>query len=216
MIGSRILRASLLIPVATTMLLAQGDTGGIRGTILDPSSAVIPGAAVTATKADTGVTYPAISTESGSYAVRSLRAGVYTVEVEQSGFKKLLSDNVVVTISSVTQLDLTLEVGATTETVVVAALPTLKKETADVSTAIDPTTWLDLPLNASGTLQLRHSVAGSQWSRRRVFRSHHQWRSDSGHAGSDRWHGCKSRRSARRATSTKLSCCRRRPSRNSR
>ena len=151
MIGSRILRASLLIPVATTMLLAQGDTGGIRGTVLDPSGAVVPGAAVTATKADTGVTYPAISTESGSCAVRGLRAGVYTVEVEQSGFKKLLLDNVVVTISSVTQLDLTLEVGATTETVVVvAALPTLKKETTDVSTSINPKTWLDLLLNASG------------------------------------------------------------------
>ena len=152
MLGSRILRVSLLILVATTMLMAQGDTGGIRGTVLDPSGAVIPGAVITVTKVDTGVSYPAVSTESGSYSVRGLRAGVYIVEVEQPGFKKLVQDNVVVTIGAVVPMDLTLEVGATTETVeVVAALPTLKKETTDVSTSLDPTTWLDLPLNASGT-----------------------------------------------------------------
>ena len=151
MTSARVLRASLLVLVATTMLLGQGDTGGIGGTVLDPSGAVIPGAAITVTKADTGVSYPTVSTESGGYSVRGLRAGVYTVEVEQPGFKKLVQDNVVVTIGSVTPPDLTLVVGATTETVeVVTALPTLKKETTDVSTSIDPTTWLDLPLNASG------------------------------------------------------------------
>ena len=148
---STILRASLLVLVATTMLMAQGDTGGIRGTVLDPSGALIPGAAVTVTKADTGVSYPTVSTAAGNYYVPGLRAGVYIVEVEAPGFKRLIQGNVVVTIAAVVGLDLTLEVGATTETVeVVAALPTLKKETTDISTALDPKTWLDLPVNASG------------------------------------------------------------------
>ena len=151
MLGSRILRVSLLILVATTMLLAQGDSGGIRGTVMDPSGAVIPGASVTVTKADTGVSQQTVSTAAGNYGVSGLRAGIYTVEVEQPGFKKLIQENVVVTIGAVAGMDLTLEVGATTETVqVVAALPNLKTETSDMSVALDPVTWLDLPINATG------------------------------------------------------------------
>ena len=159
MLGSKVLRVSLLILVATTMLLAQGDSSGIRGTVMDPSGAVIPGASVTVTKADTGVSYQAVSTGAGNYGVRGLRAGIYTVEVEQPGFKRLIQENVVVTVGAVTGLDLTLEVGATTETVeVVAALPMLKKETTDTSMALDPKTWLDLPLNATGTRNPAHFV----------------------------------------------------------
>ena len=145
------IHAPLLILVATTMLLAQGDTGGIVGTVMDPSGAVIPGASVAVTKVDTGVSYPTVSTGAGNYGVPGLRAGTYMIEVEQPGFKKLIQENVVVTIGLVVRMDLTLEVGATTETVeVVAALPILKKEMTDITVALDPETWLDLPLNATG------------------------------------------------------------------
>jgi hypothetical protein len=73
------------------------------------------------------------------------------VEAEQVGFKKLVRENVVVEVSAVVALDLYLDVGEVTERVMVtAAAPLLKSETSDVSIAVNPKSYTDLPLSAGG------------------------------------------------------------------
>ena len=142
------------------MMPAQTDRGGIRGTILDPTGAVIPRANVAVVNVATGATFRTESTAVGNYNIASLRAGTYQVEVEHPGFKKLVRENVKVNVNGIRALDLKLEVGATTEVITVEAVaPQLKTETSELATNINPQTFLDLPLNASGGRRLADFVA---------------------------------------------------------
>src|SRR5258708_6701978 len=76
---------------------------------------------------------------------------MYSVSVEQSGFKKLVQENIEVKVSGVTALDLRMEVGQLTETVtVVAAAAMLKSETSEVSIDVNPKSYNDLPVTSSG------------------------------------------------------------------
>src|SRR5215475_6181526 len=103
-----------------TMTIAQTDRGSIRGTITDPSSAVLAGATVTATNPATGVSFTAKTTTAGTYNIAALPSGTYRVEVGQPGFTTVRT-NVVVDVGNVVGLDLRLEVGSSTQTVSVEA-----------------------------------------------------------------------------------------------
>lgn len=130
---------------------AQSERGAIRGTVVDPAGSSVAGATVTAINVATSVKTPTVSTEAGTYTLPSLPAGQYRVEVEQTGFKKLVRENVRVDVSGTIGLDLQLQLGEVSERVVVeAAAPVLKSESSDVSTGINPKSFLDLPLNAAG------------------------------------------------------------------
>lgn len=139
---------AILVP---GLLIAQQDRGTIRGTVDDPSGAVIGGAVVTAVNVATGVRTTATSTAEGNYNVPNLQSGLYRVEVEAASFKKLIRDNVRVNAGIVVALDLRLAIGETSDSVTVTAeAPQLEKESSDIRTTINPDTFKDLPL-VSGT-----------------------------------------------------------------
>jgi len=96
------------IAAAGTQLFGQGQAGGVRGTVSDPSGAAVPGASVRAINVGTGVTTSTVSTSAGLYNLTSLPPGVYRVEVEKAGFKTLVRDNVTVPLAVVVGLDMTL------------------------------------------------------------------------------------------------------------
>lgn len=56
---------TLLFVLFSTSTWAQTERGGIRGTVVDPTQAVIPGVAVIATHVDTGVVRTAETTGEG-------------------------------------------------------------------------------------------------------------------------------------------------------
>jgi hypothetical protein len=141
----------LLLLLATTVAFGQTDRGSIRGTVFDPSGAVVPGASVTVTNTATGVAAAAISTGAGTYNVPALQSGTYNIEVKQAGFKNLVRENITVSAGNVTGLDLTLALGNTAETVVVTAeAPLLQTETASTGTSVDNRAYVDLPLSSGG------------------------------------------------------------------
>ena len=76
-----------LILCAATIASAQTFRGGIQGTVTDPNGAVIPGADVTITNPDTGLTRTTHTDETGSYSVSELPIGTYRVLVKKSGFQ---------------------------------------------------------------------------------------------------------------------------------
>jgi hypothetical protein len=142
------LAAAALVPV---LLFAQTDRGAIRGTVQDSTGAAIPGATITTTNVDTGVQSTAVSGDSGTYNIPNLRAGNYTVSAEARGFKKLIRENVRVEVLGTVGLDLSMAVGEVTESVTVSDVaPQLKSESSSVSTAVNPKTFVDLPLSANG------------------------------------------------------------------
>ena len=65
----------------------QGSNGTITGTVLDPAGAVVAGAAVEAKNIETGVAYPAASTNTGNYTISNLPVGNYQISIKLPGFK---------------------------------------------------------------------------------------------------------------------------------
>src|SRR5437667_4173005 len=152
-----------LIVLSGTLALhtwGQVNRGTIRGTVSDPSGAVVAGAKVTAIHVASGVSASTVSTGAGNYSVQALPAGIYQVEAEAPGFKKLARENVRVEIGVIVALDLPLEVGGTSETVTVTAeAPQLRKETSDLSTSVKTEIFMNMPL-AMGTGRSPTSFAG--------------------------------------------------------
>lgn len=131
--------------------LAQSDRGTITGEVKDQAGAVIPNATVVATNNGSGSESKATTTATGNYTIPNLPAGVYTLGVEVSGFKKFVQQNIEVQVSITNRVDVNLEVGNTTETVTITAeAPQLKTESAEQSTIIQTKTINGLPLNFGG------------------------------------------------------------------
>jgi len=107
--------------VANLLLVAQTSEGRILGTIYDVSGAVVSGAQITITNSATNVTRHLVATNSGEYVAPNLEPGSYTVEAEAKGFKKIVSRPLVLEVSRDLRIDLRLQPGTTTETVVVSA-----------------------------------------------------------------------------------------------
>jgi hypothetical protein len=147
--------ACLLAALATATpapLWAQlGGSGSIQGTVTDPSGAVIVGARIVATEVSTGVQTVRVTTASGFYSLAPLDAGVYAVAVTASGFEKLVRENIHVDGMQVLALDLTLQVGASTQTVTVTtAPPQLETEDATLGAAMENDVYQSLPLEMGG------------------------------------------------------------------
>jgi carboxypeptidase family protein len=66
----------------------QSETGTIRGTVLDPHGAVIPGAEVRATNNRTGEPFLTKSNDEGMFALTGLPFGDYSLLIEARGFAK--------------------------------------------------------------------------------------------------------------------------------
>src|SRR5450755_3373410 len=81
---------AVLLVLCSSPSFAQGTTGSLRGQILDPSGAGVPGAKVTVTNQNTGVSVTLQTTSAGTYEVPHLIPGPYNIGVEAEGFKSLL------------------------------------------------------------------------------------------------------------------------------
>jgi hypothetical protein len=96
-------------------------TGAIFGTVRDPSGAVVPGAAITATNLATGLTRNVVSSAGGEYTIQLLQAGRYRLDVAKAGFATADFPDVVVNVTQVTTVNPTLTVSSRPETVTVQA-----------------------------------------------------------------------------------------------
>jgi outer membrane receptor protein involved in Fe transport len=127
---------------------AQAIYGTVTGQVVDGSQASIPGANVTLVNEDTGLKLDGVTDENGTYTIRNVTAGPYTLRASLQGFKEYVQTGIPVTPGGIVRVNGTLEVGALTESVTVtteAAL--LKTDKADVSVDLRPEDVVNLPLN---------------------------------------------------------------------
>jgi hypothetical protein len=110
-----------LFLLAAAPAAAQFDTATVIGVVKDGSGAVVSGATVTLTHTATGVSATRTTAADGSYEFFTVRIGTYVVTAEKQGFSVAVADNVGVSVGSRQRIDLTLEVGALSETVQVTA-----------------------------------------------------------------------------------------------
>lgn len=148
--------ALLFIVCGTIGLRAQSNLGSIAGTILDPTGAVVSGASVTAINQQTGSAYKALSSDSGAYRFSVVQLGTYKVEVQALGFKNVTEEGVIVQVNTTSSLDVHLQTGGASETVVVSATaPTVQTESSDLGTVVTARQMLELPLALGGQGDLR-------------------------------------------------------------
>src|SRR5439155_7299020 len=122
-VASRALKLAFASVVIThaSALIAQVDRGSIVGTVSDASGANVEGAKVAIKNLATDQLVEVTTDSSGAYAANVLRIGAYSVTVEKQGFKKAVEPNVGVGVNQVVRVNLTLQVGSTTESVEVTA-----------------------------------------------------------------------------------------------
>jgi hypothetical protein len=143
-------------------LRAQTATGQITGTVKDTSGAVVPGATVTVHSDLTGLTRTATTNPSGDYSFPLLPVGTYSVSAQLQGFSVARESGIRLNVDQVARIDLTLAVGATTETVEVqSATVAIDTETATVGQVITEKQITDLPLNGRNFLSLLFLGAGA-------------------------------------------------------
>jgi hypothetical protein len=148
----RFVAIAFFVFITAGTALAQSDRGTIAGTVLDSSGAVIQGASVTATGANTGAVYKTTSTDTGAYRIPDMQVGVYNLTVTAAGFKTSEQKGLVVQINTTSSLDITLQPGAVTDTLTVLAdVPTLQTETSDIGTVVSTRQIMELPLEVNNS-----------------------------------------------------------------
>ena len=105
----------------SSMCFAQQATVDLRGLVTDPSGAAISGATVTAINVNTALQRSAQTLETGAYAIAALPAGGYRIKVSKDGFSAKELRGVVLTVGETVAYNVTLEIGAVSESVNVAS-----------------------------------------------------------------------------------------------
>jgi hypothetical protein len=137
-------------------LSAQDISGSIGGTVLDPTGAVVPNAKVTVTNTDRNVVVRTVTTDTaGTYSVPQIPIGNYSVKVDAAGFKTETQTGIVLNVNDDLKINLSLQVGAATDTVEVKAEAVqVELGNATSSTTITGTQVRELELSTRNYEQL--------------------------------------------------------------
>src|ERR1700756_1015318 len=92
-------------------LAAQQITGTIRGTVTDPSNAVVQSAIVTARHTETGLIRTTTTDREGAYLLLELPVGHYSLEVTAASFHKYLQDGISLNVNETAVIPVHLGVG---------------------------------------------------------------------------------------------------------
>ncbi|MSO56648.1 MAG: carboxypeptidase regulatory-like domain-containing protein [Acidobacteria bacterium] len=113
------LAALCLALAAETSAQSRATSADLAGTIIDQSAAVLPGATVTAHNAETNYTRSGTTDDRGHFLIPALPPGTYDVRAELAGFTPRTLEDVVLTLGSLVDVRLTLNVAGGQETVTV-------------------------------------------------------------------------------------------------
>ena len=156
----------LVVILVMTFLPGPGKSQTFRGTILgtitDQSRAAIGGAKVTVRNLDTGQTRETVTTDDGSYTVRELPIGNYSITVEKTAFRTAAVTGVRVEVSIERRADVTLQAGEVSQRIEVSAeiLPQVETTADTLGGTIGFTLATDLPVNGRDYTKLIYMVPG--------------------------------------------------------
>jgi hypothetical protein len=147
--------------VLPTWLSGQGYFGSVTGVLTDSSGAVLAHANVLLTDQQKGFTFKTTSDDNGSYLFRAVPPGVYSVTAEMSGFEKTLRSNIRVNVNDNVTANMTLKVGASTQTVEVQAQAKgVDTEDAQTGQVVNRRFINDLPLISRNVVNLTSLAPG--------------------------------------------------------
>jgi Carboxypeptidase regulatory-like domain/TonB dependent receptor len=112
-----------LLLAASVHAQGVGASGGINGTVLDPSGAVVPKASVTAVETATAATYSAVTDNTGQYRFLGLAPATYTVTIHATGFQTQVKQGVLVSVGETATVIFHLSVATAGQAVEITAQP---------------------------------------------------------------------------------------------
>jgi hypothetical protein len=140
---------------------AQSGTTSLHGVVTDKTGAAIVGAKITLANSAQGLTREASSGPGGEYDFLSLPPGTYVLTIEKAGFRKFEQTHLQLLVNSPATVNVTLEVGSTSETIEVSAQTvTLNTTDASLGQAFDTNQIKSLPLEAGNIPELLSLQAG--------------------------------------------------------
>ncbi|HXF43321.1 MAG TPA: TonB-dependent receptor [Pyrinomonadaceae bacterium] len=154
--------AALLLLFFGAIAAAKAQTtGAIAGTVIDANGAVVPSATVEIT-GEGGQKFTVVTNEAGTYRVPSVSTGVYTVTITAPSFKKAIVENVKVDVGLPTTVNVTLQPGEVTESVVVTGGgEVLQTQTATVGTTITGRQIIETPIASRDALDIVSLLPGT-------------------------------------------------------
>ena len=152
-----------LLVLAASLAFAQSNTSTLDGIVSDPQGALIPNAEVTVTSNLTAQAIRTLTNDRGHWAVPSLPTATYTVTVSAAGFKKAEKRDVRLDAGIPATVNITLEVGAVSETIeVTGGADVLQTTSATVSSDLTGRQVHDLPIPSRNATDLLVTMPGTQ------------------------------------------------------
>jgi outer membrane receptor protein involved in Fe transport len=146
----------------TFSAFAQVQNGQFEGVVTDPTGAAIANAKVTVSNSATGLSLSATTNSSGSYTVKEVPPGVYKLEIEASGFKKLENNAVTANAGTIARVDAKLLLGKASETVeVTGEAAAVNTEDSKLATTVSSAQINNLPLNGRNVFDLMQLGSGA-------------------------------------------------------
>src|SRR6266481_9488391 len=139
---------SVVSSIAVLPAVAQIDRAVLEGTVLDPSGAAIIGASVKILAVNTQISQEQHTNSRGYYRFPGVALGSHTVTATSRGIKTKVVEEVILRVGQPRTLDVTLEVGGSTEKVEVQASSSpSNRSSTEASTVIDASQIANLPNN---------------------------------------------------------------------
>lgn len=162
----KLLICKIMILVMLTgirIINAQTITATVSGTVSDANGALVPGANVTVTSIETGLSKSSIANSEGRYVVTFLQPGGYNIKIEKQGFAEQTVTNLKLEIGQNATLDVTLQVSGTKAEVVIEGdtVPLLQTESSALDTTIENKLVEDLPSGERSVLAFVNLVPGA-------------------------------------------------------
>lgn len=151
-----VVRGVLAVAVLGCLRLpAQQITGNMRGTVTDPSGAVVRSAAVTAVQAETGLSRATTTDRNGGYVLLELPVGHYRMQVAAKGFEAYVQDGITLNVNETASVSAHLAVGSEKVEVLVSADAELIEPTVtSMGKVVQQRELEELPLNGRNFAQL--------------------------------------------------------------
>jgi len=145
----------LITLVAGWNAVAQQITGSIRGTVVDPSGAVVQGASVSAKQTETGLMRAARTDRDGTYILLELPVGHYQLQVEAKNFQTYVQEGISLNVNETATVLVHLVVGVAGQQVQVTGDAQIIQDTVtSLGKVVQEREILDLPLNGRDFSQL--------------------------------------------------------------
>ncbi|HUO35214.1 MAG TPA: carboxypeptidase regulatory-like domain-containing protein [Candidatus Acidoferrum sp.] len=141
---------------------ANVQAGSIQGVVSDPNGGVIPGAAVTITRKDTGQVSSLKTTSAGTYSSGSLTPGVYSVRVQAANFQTY-ETTVTVVVGQITAANVKMSLGSSSSVIeVTGSAVQVNTEQAQIAGTVTTQQIENLPINGRNFLDIAQLEPGVQ------------------------------------------------------